>query len=804
MIFEKETLKQFFREFFSLHGISVMNNFNSDDLWTAHLTSDISRFFENRSHLRLCFDRNLLPLHPDFSCVTIGSPILTQIKEAFNESRFYTCGFVKIDLSQWAFRTGIPGHLTFKSCTARHRERRVLYKGLSRFNFKLIITTDEKKEELFPVLVDTSTGKMANTLLLRLKDVEMADAPTVEGKVLPGKPFHDIREKAYQTAEIKIQPLINVIEAELSERTGDELHSAEEFYRNEYQNLLKDKSITAEEFDRNRQKCLDEIKKRYQVSFELCLLNVVSYYVPILRNVLEISKNGSVFNFASDYDLFQEKYEDIMCPKCGRPSVELHCCDDHGLHCKDDLWLCGRCGRERCSSCSGVVCAVSSCLKKICGQCADTCPSCKRTECREHRELCKGCGRECCPECSTISDREQKVFCGSCIAECSECRKTVYKANTARCQLCGATVCPVCGIKACASCGAQVCSACAEKTKDGRALCKNCIGFCRSCGGGYAKTELSSCSIGGEALCPGCIVEKCHQEGCSYNVLCNTHSAHCNVCGQLYCSVHISRCALCGGTLCRDHSPLCESCRSVTCPDHFVSCSKCGRKLCSACAGHTFNKCHRDGNVLCPDHTAVCAICGSHSCPEHLRPCPHCGEESCREHTVFCALCGSEHCDHCAGREFIICRRDGAKVCQACQRTCATCNNTYCSKDIRNCPCCVAPTCIEHFGECTGCGVKVCPSCMDNARHLCQACRSLSPVDAESDIVKIFLKENREKLPELTRSGKWHHGKGREYQVIQGSNLTSMLYCAVHPETLKIVEFRKKGLIDRIKRMFGV
>ncbi len=804
MIFEKETLKRFFGEFFDIHAISVVKSFNSDDLWTAHLTADLSSFFENRTELRLCFDRDLLPLHPDFSYVTIGSPILTQIKEAFNESRFYTCGYLITDSSRWSIGTGIPSHLTFKSCSAQHGEARVLYKGLSRFNFKLTITTDEKKEELFPVLIDTSTGKMANTLLLRLNDVEMADAPVVQGKVLPGKPFQDIREKAYQTAEIKIQPLISCIEAELTEKTGDELQTAEEFYRNEYLNLLRDKSITPEEFEKNKQKCLDEIKKRYEISFELCLLNVACYYVPIVRNVLKIHKNGTVFSFASDYDLFQEKYEEILCPKCGRPFVELHCCEEHGIHCKTDLWLCGKCGKERCGICPGSTCAALSCSRKICDQCTNICSFCKRTECRDHGRICTGCGRECCSECSTMSDREQKVFCSNCITACARCRKTVYKANTVKCQICGAIVCPVCGTNECASCRTHVCSTCAEKAKDGRILCTNCIGFCKSCGGGYLKTELSSCSIGGEALCPGCIVEKCHQEGCSHTILCKAHSSLCKVCRQLFCEVHLSHCSLCGGNLCREHSQNCEGCRNITCPDHFVPCSTCGRKLCGTCAGQTFHRCHRDGKVLCPDHAALCTICSKHSCPDHLRHCPHCGQESCREHAVFCALCGIEHCDHCAAREFITCQRDGTKVCKACQSTCNICKKTYCRKDIRNCPCCGAPTCIEHFRDCIDCGTKVCPSCIDDAHHLCQACRSLHPMDVNSDLIKMFLRENNARYPELTSSGKWHHGAGREYRVIQCSSFTSMIHCAVHPGTLKVVEFRKKGLIDRIKRFLGV
>ncbi|MGV8118837.1 MAG: hypothetical protein AB2L14_03630 [Candidatus Xenobiia bacterium LiM19] len=178
-------------------------------------------------------------------------------------------------------------------------------------------------------------------------------------------------------------------------------------------------------------------------------------------------------------------------------------------------------------------------------------------------------------------------------------------------------------------------------------------------------------------------------------------------------------------------------------------------------------------------------------------------KDSCREHSTFCSLCGREVCSACAAREFITCRKDGAKVCRACQSICHVCKNTFCRKDTVRCPGCSSAACPEHFIECLDCGIKVCPSCIDAGNRRCNACRSLHPIDESSDLIKEFRKQNGGNHPDLIHGGKWHLGRGLEYWVISCSRLTSMTYCAVHPETLQILEFRKKGLFGTIKRLFG-
>ncbi|MEQ8225766.1 MAG: hypothetical protein ABRQ37_25865, partial [Candidatus Eremiobacterota bacterium] len=97
MIFEKETLKDFLRSFFNLHNITIKHHVKGeDDLWIVDIPHDMRKFFEGWSNLNLCFNRALLPFYPDFSFVTSGSPVLTQIKEAYKENCYITHGYLPV------------------------------------------------------------------------------------------------------------------------------------------------------------------------------------------------------------------------------------------------------------------------------------------------------------------------------------------------------------------------------------------------------------------------------------------------------------------------------------------------------------------------------------------------------------------------------------------------------------------------------------------------------------------------------------------------------------------------------------
>ncbi|MDQ7823372.1 MAG: hypothetical protein RDV48_11300 [Candidatus Eremiobacteraeota bacterium] len=642
MLFEKETLKNFLGEFFRLHNAAVQYSPGGDDLWTVSLPADLSKFFENSSQLRLCFNRELLPFHADYAFITLGSPVLTSVREAYNDTRHYSCGYLNISASDLAKYKGVPGGLAFAACQGTLAESRLFYRCLTRFNFKLSITTDEKKEELFPVLVDSSSGKMVNPLLLKLKDAGIADSPPLDGKVLPGKPFEELKKKAYQIAEIKVQPLMTALESEFTKISSDELLTAEEFYRRDYATALKDKTLTPQEFEKNKNKSLEEIKKRYEVSFELSLISVTTYCVPLLRNILEVSKNGKKFPFVIEYDFFLERYEDILCPKCGASLREFHLCESHGVHCRSDIWKCGACSKEKCSTCFHLECAVPSCRKIICDECLAECPACGKRGCKTHRAICSACGKE---------------GCALCTKTCRECGMLFCTVHNTQCSTCG------------------------------EYLCETDREMCAECGKYSCHDHFLQCSVCGKRSCP-CSSTKymtCHKDG---KVLCLSHSCTCATCRKPSCSEHLKPC---------------PECRTLNCIEHYVACALCGREYCGPCAASQLKECQRDSKKICPACAVICNRCNKPVCGAHAKKCPECMAESCTDHFVACSGCGKELCSLC--QYFChVCNKtfcsDDVKSCPSCGKPACASHYSLCE----SCGMKVCTSCIDgKKSECAVC-----------------------------------------------------------------------------------------------------
>ncbi len=784
MIFEKDTLKGFLHSFFNAHHCTITSS-GGEDLWDVNIPEEKRSYFDGASILHLCFDRELLTLHSDYAFVTTGAPLFNQIKEAYSDERLYTTGFISVSEEQarkWAI---IPPRISFIKCMPNLRESIMAMRPLVRFNFKLTITGDEKMEEIFPILIDGTTVKMANPLLIKLKDSVICDTAPAAATLLPIRPLQELKKKACEVAAIKVRPLMEHLQSVNRKKMDTEIAAALLFYQREYESLAKEKDSHQDDFEKNREKEVEEIRERYRLSLELSLQSVMCCYAPLLKNMIDVEAGGHSFSLSVDCDLLQERTDDPLCPKCGAPFREIHCCADHGLLCPDEIWVCQSCHNDQCNQCIKTICSDSSCWKTICGECAHTCPRCSTIVCREHRRSCSQCGKEGCTICIIPDDRDGAILCSDCSTLCTSCQKRVIKTSMRKCSRCGTTVCPSC-LVSCTICHQEVCLRHSHSLQGGESyICTECGGSCSCCKGFFPKEELIQCTMDGKLTCKACATGSCCASGCTMKSLCKSHGKPCRTCNQIFCPDHLPTCPICKGQVCTGDSEQCSQCGRIYCREHFLQCISCGKRLCPHCSPGTFVQCSRDKKVLCGDHAIICSIERKVVCPEHTGRCSVCGNQSCKEHFKYCNKCGDT-------------------LCPTCQSRCVTCSTVYCPGHAKHCPACGNDFCVKHQKICAGCGVELCVQCLDAGKTLCDACSSLSPLAAQSLALGDFLKAQHSAFPEIGRIAHWRYSTSGDYEVFRGTTSTwSITFSVRKGKRGQILSYRRGGLGETIKWFFG-
>jgi hypothetical protein len=538
-----------------------------------------------------------------------------------------------------------------------------------------------------------------------------------------------------------------------------------------------------------KKKDLGDIEERNALTFELFLLNAMYYYVPVIRNGLEVSRNGKTFPLACDFDLFAGKYEDLFCPRCAHNVNEIHCCPDHGLHCASELWRCASCNAEKCTTCSLFTCSDPSCRKSLCRSCYITCRNCSKVQCRGHARICRGCEKIGCSCCIMTSGLEGIPLCSTCITSCQSCRRTFKRENSRKCQICGEESCPQCLSGPCTfwNCSrAELCSrhsvACALC---GKTLCTEHSLGCSECSKPLCLEHRTLCTVCGRIFCAEHILEcsQCRTRQCRQCA--SGGFSNCHECGAVLCEEHRSPCRLCGKATCQNHKGSCPSCALKSCPDHFRECALCNKHLCEPCAAKEMKVCSLDGNLLCDGCAAHCSTCGETLCKTHTQECTICRAHSCLQHYRSCEFCGTESCG-------------------LCQVQCTRCGKIACQDHATRCPSCERSECESHYEQCSECGVEVCVDCLEARHGKCPACRKMAREDPAGDPVQSLLEIHGPSHQELKGISRWSHGEVGKYQVFKGSTFShDFFYVLEKANPSRLLSSRKVNLAEKIIGFLG-
>ncbi|MBU2610757.1 MAG: hypothetical protein KJ606_07410, partial [Chloroflexi bacterium] len=283
-----------------------------------------------------------------------------------------------------------------------------------RFNFKVSLISDEKRELILPIWMDVQGGyairgdEIERQAILDMENQFQQLEPAVpfwmEGKPLAPKVLAALLERARKSVadelgdtlaglQKRLRRFLELDRARLNEYYADLLKDVERRLQKadvstaiERRPALEAKraAIIAE-----RQSKLEDVEQKYHLRIQLELLNVAVIAQPKLDLTVEIRKRAVAVKRVATWDPLLHVVEPLACDVCARPGKSLSLCENGHLAHSDCLApQCVECKRTYCQKCADQVQSCAVCDRPVCVHSLKRCTTCGRVTCNEHLDEC--------------------------------------------------------------------------------------------------------------------------------------------------------------------------------------------------------------------------------------------------------------------------------------------------------------------------------------------------------------------------------------------------------------------------------
>jgi len=292
-----------------------------------------------------------------------------------------------------------------------------------RFNFKVSMVADEKRDLVLPVWIDLQNGYPVNGAeieRLGILDEENQflhippalafwnGEPTLSPKTLSallerarqavphelGETLLGLQKRLARFLELD-RARLNDYYADLLKDAQRRLHKADEERRPALETKIK--IIEAE-----RESKLLDVEQKYHLRIQLELINLAIIAVPKLDLTVEIRKRTSTIKRMVTWNPLLHTVEPLPCDICHRGGMTLHLCENgHLVHAECLAPQCVECRRTYCQACAQEVTECVVCARPICVHSLTRCKECGRVTCAEHAG-----------ECHALSGEPRKIVVG--------------------------------------------------------------------------------------------------------------------------------------------------------------------------------------------------------------------------------------------------------------------------------------------------------------------------------------------------------------------------------------------------------
>ena len=304
----------------------------------------------------------------------------------------------------------LPNAKIFPVPSAKEQARLHHY---ARFNFKVSLIADEKRELILPMWMDLQNGYPvpgADIERLGILDLDNDYAQTPpapafwnEEPPLTPKTLAALLERARQavTGELgetlshlqkRLARFLELDRARLNDYYADLLKDAE-------RRLKKADGLTADRHSAleakiaaivaERESKLADVEQKYHLRIQLELVSLAVIALPKLDLTVEIRKRTSTIKRTVGWNPLLHVVDPLACDVCNHSGTTLHLCDNGHLAHTDCLApQCVECKRTFCQTCAQEVTTCAVCDRPICVHSLTRCAECKRVTCSDHVGEC--------------------------------------------------------------------------------------------------------------------------------------------------------------------------------------------------------------------------------------------------------------------------------------------------------------------------------------------------------------------------------------------------------------------------------
>jgi hypothetical protein len=286
----------------------------------------------------------------------------------------------------------------------------------ARFNFKVSLIADEKRELILPLWMDLQNGypvKGADIERFGILDPENDYAQTPpapafwnDEPALTPKTLAALLERARQSVAGELGETLSHLQKRLARfleldraRLGDY-----------YADLLKDAERRLKKADEDRHPALEskiaaivaeresklaDVEQKYLLRVQLELVSLAVVALPKLDLTVEVRKRAVTIKRTVSWNPLLHIVDALACDVCNHSGTTLQLCENGHLAHTDCLApQCVECKRTFCQTCAHEVTTCAVCDRPICVHSLTRCAECKRVTCSEHVGECHALGGE--------------------------------------------------------------------------------------------------------------------------------------------------------------------------------------------------------------------------------------------------------------------------------------------------------------------------------------------------------------------------------------------------------------------------
>jgi hypothetical protein len=289
--------------------------------------------------LRVTFDPEALPEHPQAQLATYGSPLIDRLLSdaagRWNSAIFYRTG---LHLAPYNLEARVSRAIRLPAGAGIELQRkRAMHFPQAIFWFRATFASDQKEDEVLPIGID----------LFRLREVRNLDGLLDFGR-LSSEPESPLAEAphpgllaAWRIARVhaarSFAPLANARRREWSGAVQKQIQRMRAYYarlRDEAAQppaRLRDPQAAAaraqaraESIDREERLRIAELQRKSELRAQVKLTNLLVVHQPKLMLAAAIvPKSGAASPLQLVWDPLSDSVEAASCPSCGQPTFEL-------------------------------------------------------------------------------------------------------------------------------------------------------------------------------------------------------------------------------------------------------------------------------------------------------------------------------------------------------------------------------------------------------------------------------------------------------------------------------------------------